>query len=149
MRERIRQAFLSIVAMTALAAWSLFFPYHVTSIRDLSCLPLASSHSLPKWRRIPSSRLQVCYCEHSVSMGVEPPFIYDHPSRYSFNGPTDRGFNPKAATQASWVPPVSKPKQDGPLVNFNKHPDSVRVSRLNCVPPTNAIAVPDCAVWQP
>ena len=82
-------------------------------------------------------------------MGVEPPFIYDHPSRYSFDGPTDRAFNPKAATQASWSPPASKPKQDGPLVNFNKHPDSVRTSRLHCASPTNAIAVPDCAVWQP
>ncbi|KAF7509418.1 hypothetical protein GJ744_007981 [Endocarpon pusillum] len=70
-------------------------------------------------------------------MGVEPPFIYDHPSRYSFNGPTDRGFNPKAATQASWSPPVSKPKQDGPLLNFNKHPDSyliVPYGNLNAKP---------------
>lgn len=58
-------------------------------------------------------------------MGVEPPFLYDHPSRYSFNGPTDKSFNPKAATIASWTPPQPKPKPDGPLIEFNRHPDSV------------------------
>lgn len=58
-------------------------------------------------------------------MGVEPPFIYDKPSAYTFDGPTGRGFNPKAATQASWSPKQPKPKQDGPLVSFNRHPDAV------------------------
>lgn len=58
-------------------------------------------------------------------MGVEPPFIYDKPSTYTFDGPTSRGFNPKAVTQASWAPKASKAKQDGPLVSFNRHPDSV------------------------
>jgi hypothetical protein len=58
-------------------------------------------------------------------MGVDPPFLYDPPSRYSFSGPTDKGFNPKAVTQASLSPPAAKPKPDGPLINFNKHPDSV------------------------
>ncbi|KIW94860.1 uncharacterized protein Z519_04838 [Cladophialophora bantiana CBS 173.52] len=57
-------------------------------------------------------------------MGVEPPFIYDRPSTYTFGSPTDRAFNPKAATHASWTPKPQKPKQDGPLVDFNKHPDS-------------------------
>ncbi|EXJ90821.1 hypothetical protein A1O1_03926 [Capronia coronata CBS 617.96] len=57
-------------------------------------------------------------------MGVEPPFIYDRPSTYTFGGPVQHGFNPKAATQASWTPKASRPKQDGPLINFNKHPDS-------------------------
>ncbi|KAL9622749.1 MAG: hypothetical protein Q9160_002867 [Pyrenula sp. 1 TL-2023] len=57
-------------------------------------------------------------------MGADPPFIYDPPSRYSFSGPTEKGFNPKAATQASWTPTMPRPKQEGPLVNFNKHPDS-------------------------
>ncbi|KAK3176520.1 hypothetical protein OEA41_007843 [Lepraria neglecta] len=60
-------------------------------------------------------------------MGVEPPFLYDHPSKYSFVGPTEKGFNPKAATQASWSPTRAKAKPDGPLINskeFNRHPDS-------------------------
>lgn len=60
-------------------------------------------------------------------MGVEPPFLYDHPKQFSFRGPTDKTFNPKAATQASWTPVQPKPKQDGPLLNFNRHPDSVCV----------------------
>lgn len=62
-------------------------------------------------------------------MGVEPPFLYDHPTQYSFGGPTDKGFNPKAATVASWTPAQPKPKRNGPLVDFNKHPDSVSAAR--------------------
>ncbi|KAJ5923863.1 hypothetical protein N7466_008050 [Penicillium verhagenii] len=54
----------------------------------------------------------------------EPPFLYDRPSTYSFNGPTDPGFNPKAVTQASQSPASPRQTQDGPLVNFNRHPDS-------------------------
>lgn len=60
-------------------------------------------------------------------MGIEPPFLYDHPSKYTFVNPTDKGFNPKAVSQASLVPPVQRPKHDGPLINakeFNRHPDS-------------------------
>ena len=60
-------------------------------------------------------------------MGIEPPFLYDHPSKYTFAGPLDKGFNPKAVSQASLVPPIKRPKQDGPLINakeFNRHPDS-------------------------
>jgi len=68
-----------------------------------------------------------CLCD-CVTMGIEPPFIYSSPSQYSFNGPTHRGFNPKAATQASWTPAAPKVKKDGPLVEVNRHPDSVRVS---------------------
>ncbi|KIX97273.1 uncharacterized protein Z520_06725 [Fonsecaea multimorphosa CBS 102226] len=70
-------------------------------------------------------------------MGVEPPFIYDRPSTYTFGSPTDRAFNPKAATHASWTPKPPKPKQDGPLVDFNKHPDSyivVPYGNLNATP---------------
>jgi len=58
-------------------------------------------------------------------MGVEPPFIYDRPSVYTFGNPSTRSFDPKAATRASWQPPPQRPKQDGPLIDFNKHPDSV------------------------
>ncbi|CAG8076536.1 unnamed protein product [Penicillium salamii] len=53
-----------------------------------------------------------------------PPFLYDRPADYSFKGPTDRGFNPRAATEASWSQPAEKPKPKGPLVNFNRHPDT-------------------------
>ena len=56
---------------------------------------------------------------------VAPPFTYAAQSHFSFNGPTDRPFNPRAATQASWTPPAPKVKKDGPLVEINRHPDSV------------------------
>lgn len=82
------------------------------------------SHLLERWDRaltfskiLPPSQV--------VKMGVEPPFIYDRPSSYTFGAPTDKGFNPKAATQASWTPVAPKTKKDGPLVEFNRHPDSV------------------------
>ncbi|KIV83295.1 hypothetical protein PV11_05333 [Exophiala sideris] len=57
-------------------------------------------------------------------MGVQPPFIYDKPSHYNFGNPTNRSFKPKAATEASWAPSPSRPKQNGPLIDFNKHPDT-------------------------
>ncbi|MCJ1404282.1 hypothetical protein MMC11_007507, partial [Xylographa trunciseda] len=60
-------------------------------------------------------------------MGADPPFLYDHPSRYSFTGPTEKGFNPKAASHASWTPRPTPQKRDGPLINakeLNRHPDS-------------------------
>jgi hypothetical protein len=56
-------------------------------------------------------------------MGRWQPYIY---------GPEDRDlmddFNPRAITMASRQPP-SPPKQkpDGPLLDFNKHPDSYLV----------------------
>ncbi|RMD40933.1 hypothetical protein DV735_g4186, partial [Chaetothyriales sp. CBS 134920] len=66
-----------------------------------------------------------------------PPFIYDSPSTYTFAAPTARSFNPRAATQASWAPRVPKTMQDGPLIDFNKHPDSYAVpcqANLNVQP---------------
>ncbi|KAL8940629.1 MAG: hypothetical protein Q9216_002708 [Gyalolechia sp. 2 TL-2023] len=58
------------------------------------------------------------------------PFIYDKPSKYSFAGPTDKVWDPKAVTRASYaasIPQPPKPKQEGPLIDakeFNRHPDS-------------------------
>ena len=60
-------------------------------------------------------------------MGAEPPFIYDKASSYTFSGATNLGFNPKAATQATWAPKQSRPKPNGPLIDakeLNRHPDS-------------------------
>ncbi|CBX99074.1 hypothetical protein LEMA_P083130.1 [Plenodomus lingam JN3] len=51
------------------------------------------------------------------------PYLYQ-PQRDSTDFPQST-FNPKAVTMASRMPPSpTKKKQDGPLVNFNKHPDS-------------------------
>ncbi|KAI9868832.1 MAG: hypothetical protein M1813_004683 [Trichoglossum hirsutum] len=54
-------------------------------------------------------------------MGVEPPFLYDPPAK--FNDPY-RNFNPKSVTLESRSPQKPKKKSEGPLVNFNTHPDS-------------------------
>ncbi|OCK79037.1 hypothetical protein K432DRAFT_426824 [Lepidopterella palustris CBS 459.81] len=57
-------------------------------------------------------------------MGSGQPYLYDPPKRYSAADPYD-GFNPKAVTMASRrPPPPPKPKPEGPLINFNRHPDS-------------------------
>lgn len=68
-----------------------------------------------------------CHGRLSVAtMGrSEPPFLYDRPSTYSFSGPTDPGFNPRAVTQASRIPASPRQQPKGPLVDFNRHPDSV------------------------
>lgn len=58
------------------------------------------------------------------------PFLYDHPSKYSFTGPTDKVWDPKAVTRASYAASVRsppRPKQEAPLIDakeFNRHPDS-------------------------
>lgn len=59
-------------------------------------------------------------------MGNGQPYLYDPPARYSAGDPFNGGFNPKAVTLASYsTPPPSPPKkQEGPLLNFNRHPDS-------------------------
>ena len=90
-------------------------------------------HSLPDCgselvRLLPLSPafLRTSTCLRLSKMGFEgQPFIYDRPNSWNFAGPTDRGFNPKAATQASWTQKPTTPKKDGPLIDFNKHPDSV------------------------
>ena len=51
-------------------------------------------------------------------VGRFQPYLYDAPV-------SDSTFNPKAVTMASRTPPSpSKQKKDGPLIDFNKHPDS-------------------------
>lgn len=52
-------------------------------------------------------------------MGRWQPYLYE-PQRDSHLD----DFNPRAATMASRMPPPEKKKQDGPLINFNRHPDS-------------------------
>lgn len=54
------------------------------------------------------------------------PYIYDRPTTYAYSG-----FNPRAATQAAQQAEYErnkpKAKQDGPLINFNAHPDSYMI----------------------
>lgn len=59
--------------------------------------------------------------------GSEQPYMYT-PQRTVY--PYSQ-FNPKAATQAAHKSledeKKEKPKQDGPLINFNQHPDSYMI----------------------
>ncbi|PGH12822.1 hypothetical protein AJ79_04046 [Helicocarpus griseus UAMH5409] len=57
---------------------------------------------------------------------TEPPFLYDPPSHNRFSG-IATSFDPKAATRASWTPREPRMERNGPLVNFNQHPDSYAV----------------------
>jgi len=59
-------------------------------------------------------------------MGRWQPYLYNAPERESMDVTSE--FNPKAVTMASRQPPPSPTKKaEGPLVNFNRHPDSYLV----------------------
>lgn len=63
-------------------------------------------------------------------MGAEAPYLYDAPSHRPVAYPYS-DFNPRAATQASYEASIAasrpKQKQEGPLINFNRHPDSYMI----------------------
>ncbi|CAK7211518.1 hypothetical protein SBRCBS47491_001152 [Sporothrix bragantina] len=58
-------------------------------------------------------------------MGAQQPFLYEA-QRSSASFP-EKTFDPKAVTRASWEPKPVKPKQEGPLVQLNRHPDAHEV----------------------
>lgn len=62
-------------------------------------------------------------------MGGGQPYLYGPPQAYNQNDPYG-GFNPKAITQAYNLPPRPNPKQNGPLVNFNAHPDGFAIASI-------------------
>ncbi|KAF9881395.1 hypothetical protein CkaCkLH20_01545 [Colletotrichum karsti] len=56
---------------------------------------------------------------------AQRPYLYnvvDNSSRFP-----ETKFDPKAVTRASWEPKPRKPKPNGPLVTFNRHPDAQMV----------------------
>ena len=56
--------------------------------------------------------------------GPVKPYLYSN-QQERYSDPFNTGFDPKAVTRASWAPPPApRPKQEGPLINFNRHPDS-------------------------
>ena len=55
--------------------------------------------------------------------GAQQPFIYEA-ERSSASFPA-KSFDPKAVTRASWQAKPVKPKQEGPLVQINRHPEYV------------------------
>ncbi|KAF2257841.1 hypothetical protein CC78DRAFT_171846 [Lojkania enalia] len=83
-------------------------------------------------------------------MGRWQPYLYNSGARQSMNDAPD-DFNPKAVTMASRQAPKPKPKPDGPLVNFNRHPDSYLVlpyGKTNVKPMNPKVKVViDCMRW--
>ena len=57
-------------------------------------------------------------------MGAHQPYLYEAEKFSDQRFPTST-FDPKAVTRASWEPKPQKPKQDGPLISFNRHPEYV------------------------
>lgn len=53
--------------------------------------------------------------------GTHAPFLYEA-ERSSSSFP-EKTFDPKAVTRASWQAKPVKPKQEGPLVQLNRHPE--------------------------
>ena len=82
-------------------------------------------------------------------MGVEPPFIYDSvkkdTTRHSY-----KDFDPKAVSRASMQSQPQKPKKDGPLVSFNKHPEYALSSAPGALHEADSLIqlLPDNAFWQ-
>ncbi|KAH8597239.1 hypothetical protein B0O99DRAFT_651083 [Bisporella sp. PMI_857] len=56
-------------------------------------------------------------------MPSQPPFLYNAIKTEGPGSPYSN-FDPKAFSRASIVPKEPRPKQNGPLVSFNQHPDS-------------------------
>lgn len=54
-------------------------------------------------------------------MGPQQPFLYES-DKVDSRFPTS-SFDPKAVTRASWEPKPKKPKQNGPLISINRHPE--------------------------
>ena len=57
-------------------------------------------------------------------MGAQQPFLYQS-ERYGdmYDGFPATPFDPKAVTRASFQTQRPRPKPDGPLVSFNRHPE--------------------------
>lgn len=92
-------------------------------VSDLTCIPrLASFLSL--------SAYLISILPTLVASMPEPPYLYSAPARRQIAYPYS-DFDPKAVTRASWdrATQASKPrpKQEGPLIDFNKHPDSYMI----------------------
>lgn len=53
------------------------------------------------------------------------PYLYGPQSSYSVVDPFKTDFDPKAYTRATWqAPSPSHSRPAGPILNFNRHPDS-------------------------
>jgi hypothetical protein len=78
------------------------------------------------WQHIPhilrkSIELLIKLQIRAIMVGGQP-FMYDPVPKETSQHPY-HSFNPKAVSRASLTPEPTKPKQDGPLVSFNQHPE--------------------------
>lgn len=69
----------------------------------------------------------VRHTTHSTMVGITPPYLFSPVNQQDRDPSYD--FDPKAVTRASYCSIASststpKPKQEGPLIDFNRHPDS-------------------------
>ncbi|KAK1998984.1 hypothetical protein LX36DRAFT_690382 [Colletotrichum falcatum] len=55
---------------------------------------------------------------------VRQPYLYNAVSHDRDARFPEPKFDPKAVTRASWEPKPRKPKPEGPLIAFNRHPDA-------------------------
>lgn len=70
--------------------------------------------------------------------GVHQPFLYEAEATDSrFPEST---FDPKAVTRASWERKPPRPRQDGPLVSFNRHPEYADLPSLPAATTTSMVA---------
>ena len=67
--------------------------------------------------------------------GAAPHFMYGAEPRNDSLFPRS-SFDPKAVTRASWEPKPRKTQPTGPLVSFNRHPESVPPSPSSSPPLT-------------
>lgn len=71
-------------------------------------------------------------------MGFEEPYHYHQPTTQSGADPFNHGFDPKAYTRASFLPPTTpRSRRSGPMLDFNRHPDSylsLPYGQTNAVP---------------
>ncbi len=60
----------------------------------------------------------------AAMVGVDQPFLYSVETSSDARFPQS-SFDPKAVTRASWETKPLPPRQDGPLLSFNRHPEYV------------------------
>lgn len=55
--------------------------------------------------------------------GAHQPYMYNRFDSFDDARFPTSSFDPKAVTRSSWEPKPVKPKHEGPLVSFNRHPE--------------------------
>lgn len=105
-----------------------------------SCTPLYYSHSRP-YTSLSLATETHHRGRHITTMGgANQPFLYES-GQYNGRFP-ESTFDPKAVTRASWESKPPKPKQDGPLLSFNRHPEYVEPRHSSANPPCLLTAPP-------